>query len=81
MGLSYHQIIYCTRKFSRIQRGTDKQIKCCSIKNYSAFIYEEALGGLDFPNYKYLKKINDAHSNFIQKVIAFIDLVAPIKSR
>ena len=51
------------------------------LKNYSADIYEEGLGRLDFPNYRNLENINGAYSNFIQKVIGFIDVVVPIKSR
>ena len=81
VGLSDHQIIYCTRKISRIKRGTHKQIRYRSLKYYSADIYEEALDRLDFPNYHNFENINDAYSNFIQKVIGLIDLVAPIKSR
>ena len=76
--LSDHQIIYCTR---RIKRGTHKQIRYLSLKNYSADIYEEALGRVDFLNYHNFESINDAYSNFIQKVMGVIDLVAPIKSR
>ena len=38
VGLSDHQVIYYTRKISRIKRGTHKQIRCRSLKN----IYEEA---------------------------------------
>ena len=64
---------------ARIKTGMHKQIRCCSLKNYSADIYEEALGRADFPNY--FENINDAYSNFIQKVMGVIDLVAPIKSR
>ena len=81
VGLSDHQIVYCTRKISRIKRGTHKQIRCRSLKNYSADIYEEALGKVDFLSYHNFENINDTYSNFIQKVIGFIDLVAPIKSR
>ena len=32
MGLSDHQLIYCTRKFSRNKVGTVKQITFCSLK-------------------------------------------------
>ena len=76
-----HQFIYCTRKISKIKRGTHKEIRCRSLKNYSADIYEEALGRVNFPNYNNFENINDAYSNFTQKVIGVIDLVAPIKSR
>ena len=79
--LSDHQIIYCTRKIFRTKKGTHKEIRCRSLKNYSADIYEEALGRVDFPNYNNFENINDAYSNFIQKVMGVIDLVAPIKSR
>ena len=81
VGLSDHQILYWTREISRIKRSTHKEIRCRSLKNYSADIYEEALGRVDFPNYNNFENINDAYSNFIQKVMGVIDLVAPIKSR
>ena len=81
VGLSDHQIIYCTKKISRIKRGMYKQIRYRSLKNYSADIYEEALSSVDFPNYRNFENINDAYSNFIQKVMGVIHLEEPIKSR
>ena len=81
VGLFDHQIIYCTRKISRIKRGTHKEIRCRSLKNYSADISEEAMGRVDFPNYHNFENVNDAYSNFIQKVMGVTDLVAPVKSR
>ena len=50
VGLSDHQLIYCIRKISRIKRGMHKKIRCRSLKNCSADIYEEALGEVNFPN-------------------------------
>ena len=81
VGLSDHQFIYCTRKISRIKRDTHKETRFRSLKNYSADIYGEALGRVDFANYNNFENINDAYSNFIQKVVGAIDLVGPIKSR
>ena len=49
---------------SRIKRGKHKKLRCHSLRNYSVDIYEEALGRLDFPNYR----------NF-----GVIDLLVPIK--
>ena len=69
VGLPDHQIIHYTRKISRIKRGTQKQIRCRSLKNYSADIYEDALGRVDFPNYHNFENINDAYSNFTQTVM------------
>ena len=57
-----------------MKRCTHKQIRCCSLINYSADIYEEGLARLDFPNYHNFRNINDAYSNFIQKVMVDIDL-------
>ena len=35
VGLSDHQLIYCTRKISRVKTGgVRKKIKFCSVKNY-----------------------------------------------
>ena len=79
--VSDHQLIYCPRKISKIKRGMHKQIKCCSLKNYSADIYEEALGRFDFPNYHNFGNINDGYSNFIQKIMGIIDLVASRQSQ
>ena len=81
VGLSDHRIIYRTKRISTIKRGTHKQIRCRSLKNYSADIYEEVLSRIDFPNYHNFENVNDAYSNFIQKVMGMIDLLAPIKSR
>ena len=72
VGLSDHQIIYCTRKISRIKEVRIKKL---------ADIYEEALGRVDFQNYHNFENINYTYSNFIQKVMGVIDLVAPIKLR
>ena len=52
-----------------------------SLKNYSPDIYGKALGRLDFPNSYNFEKNKDASFSFIQNVMVFIDLVAPIKSR
>ena len=66
---------------ARIKTGMHKQIRCHSLKNYSADIYEEALGRADFPSYHNFENINEPYSIFIQTVMGVIDLVAPIKSR
>ena len=35
----------------------------------------------NFPEYKKFDNVNDAYSNFIQKLIEFIDKVAPVKNK
>ena len=58
-----------------------KQIRYCSLKSYSADIYKEALSRVDFSHHHNFENVNDTYSNFIQKVMGMIDLLAPIKSR
>ena len=44
LGLSDHQLIYCTRKISTIKtRGVHKKIKFRSLKNYAIDAYKHAL--------------------------------------
>ena len=79
--LSDHQLIYCRRKITRIKRGGLKQIKFCSFKNYTIDGYEKALVEINFPEYKNFDNMNDAYSNFIQKLMEVIDKVAPVKNK
>ena len=51
VGISDHQLIYCTRITARIKSYYHNQIIFRSIKNYSPDVYEEALRKLSFPNY------------------------------
>ena len=81
MGLSDHQLIYCTRKFSRTKVGTHKQITFRSLKKYTAEVYKEALGKVNFPNYENFSDVNKTYENFIQKLMSFIDKLAPFKSK
>ena len=44
LGLSDHQLIYCTRKISTIKTGgVHKKIKFRSLKNYAIDAYKHAL--------------------------------------
>ena len=81
MGLFDPQLIYCTRKFSHTKLGTHKQITFCSLKNYTAEAYKEALGKVCFPDYENFSDINKAYENFIQKLMSIIDKLAPFKTK
>ena len=81
VGLSDHQLIYCTRKFSRTKLGTHKQITFRSLKNYTAEAYKEALGKVCFPDYENFSDVNKAYENFIQKLMSIIDKLAPFKTK
>ena len=74
VGLSDHQLIYCTRKFLRSKNvGTHKQILFRSLKNYTAEAYKEALSKVCFLNYENFGGVNKAYGNFIQKLMSVID--------
>ena len=79
--LSDHQLIYCTRKITRIKRGGYKQIKFRSFKNYTIDGYEKALVDINFPENKKFDSVNDAYSNFFQKLMEVIGKVAPVRSK
>ena len=81
VGLSVDQLIYCARKITRIKTGVYKQIKFRSFKNYTIDGYEKSLVKINFPEYKSFDNVNDAYSNFIQKLMEVIDKVAPVKNK
>ena len=81
VGLSDHQLIFCTRKISTVKRGTHKQIKFHSFKHYSTDVFKETLSSINFPNYQNFNDATEAYDDFIQKIMVAIDKVAPIKER
>ena len=79
IGISDHEMIFCTRKLVRNRPGINKYIKSRSLKNYSPALFEEALKDLDFPNYQNYDDVDLAYTNFVEKLSRVIDSVAPIK--
>ena len=73
--------MFCTRKTLKTKSSSHKQISFCSLKNYSAVTYEEALKKVKFPNYENFININKAYSNFIQKLTSVIDEITPGKPK
>ena len=81
VGLSDHQLIFYTRKITRIKRVGHKQIKFRSFKSYTIDGYKKALVEINFSKYKNFDNVNDAYSNVIQKLMEVIDKVAPVKNK
>ena len=67
-----YQLIYCTRKITKIKGGGHKQIKFCSFKNYTIDGYDKALVEINFSEYKNFDNVNNAYSNFIQKLLEVV---------
>ena len=80
-GLSDHQLIYCTRKITHTKTNVHKYIKTRSLKNYSQTLFLDKLRKINFPDYSNFKDINNAYSDFTEKVTSVIDKIAPIKER
>ena len=79
VGISDHQLIYCTRKIKRIKHNMHNQIQVRSLKKYSAEIFTNALKTVQFPNYNIFSSVNVAYSDLLNKISDTIDNVAPIK--
>ena len=67
IGLSDHQMIFCTRKIKKEKVAGHKQISFRSFKTYSVDEYEKALGKVTFSNYKKYYNINKTYNDFFQK--------------
>ena len=79
LGLSDHQMIYCTMKILRPKTGEKTFIKIRSLKHYSKENLNEKLTNVVFPNYSNYVDINEAYSDFIKKVSDIINEIAPTK--
>ena len=79
LGLSDHDLIYCTRKISLPKSYKHNEILVRSMKRYSAEKFLEILREIVFPNYLTYTSVNDAYSNFIYRFVEAINLIAPSK--
>ena len=79
MGLSDHQLIYCTRKITCTKTNVHKYIKTRSLKIYSQTLFLDKLRKINFPDYSNFKDINNAYSDFTEKVTSVTDEIEPIK--
>ena len=79
IGLSDHQLIYCTRKKFKEKTHTKTYIKYRSLKNYTPEILIEKLKTTIFPDYSTFTDVNEWYADLIQKVNTIIDEIAPVK--
>ena len=79
VGLSDHQLIFCTRKIRRTRRNIHNQIQTRSLRNYSAENLISTLKDIKFPNYDIFSDVNVAYAD-LTKISDAIDNVAPIKT-
>ena len=79
IGLSDHQLIFCTRKVKKIRYGTTKYIYSRSMKKYTKELFIENLKNVNFPNYEDFQDANSAYTDFSNKLSDVINKIAPIK--
>ena len=81
VGLSDHQLIFCTRKIRRARRNMHNQIQIRSyIRNYSAENLISTLKDIKLPNYDIFSDVDVAFADLTKKISDTIDNVAPIKT-
>ena len=80
LGLSDHDLIYCTRKTSNIKVNKHNEIFIRSMKKYSVDIFEQKLNAADFPDTSNYTCVNAAYNDFISIFLSVIDSIAPLKS-
>ena len=79
VGLSDHQLIYCTRKISRTKTNRHNQIRVRSLKNYTQEILIGELKKINFPDYDIFSNINIAYKDLVEKILSVVDKIAPYK--
>ena len=79
IGLSDHQMIFCTRKILKLKTGMKTFIDVRSWKNYNQEILNQKLSEIDYPDYSQFEDINIAYADFIEKTMEVIDKIAPMK--
>ena len=79
VGLSDHQLIYCTRKIVRAKTNVHNQIRVRSLKNYTQEILLEELRKINFPDYSIFCNVNIAYKDLVEKILSVVDKIAPFK--
>ena len=79
VGLSDHQLIYCTRKIFRIKANMHNQIRVRSLKKYTPELLIKELKKINFPNYNIFSNVNIAYLDLVEKILSVVDKIAPFK--
>ena len=79
MSLSDHELIYCTRKTTKLKSNKHNELNIRTVKNYIAENFTELLNEIGFSNYQAFSCVNKAYLDFIAKLITAIDTLCPSK--
>ena len=79
LGISDHDLVYCTRKTSLLKLNKHNEISIRSLKNYTKEKFLELIRKIDFPDYTTYTCLNNASHDFTFKLSEVIDLLCPSK--
>ena len=79
VGLSDHQMIFCSRKILRSKFNKHNTVKIRSLKHYSKDLFLESLQNVNFPNYQNYENVNEAYADLVNKITTELDKIAPLK--
>ena len=80
VGLSDHQMTFCTGKTKKEKVGVHKHISFRSFKKYLVDEYEKALGQLIFPKYEKYSNVDKAFDDFFHKLLEVVNKIAHLKT-
>jgi len=78
IGLSDHDIIFCTRKIKRPKSYSHNTIYSRSFKNYTKENFIEKLNKIKFPDYSLFNCVDKAYESFIRLLSNAINEIAPM---
>ena len=79
VGLSDHQLVFCTRKITKVKFSKHKRAKIRSMKKYSKDKFLEELDKTDFPDYSQFEDVHKAYSDFSDKLLSAMEKISPSK--
>ena len=79
VGLSDHQLIYCTRKIIRTKANMHNQIQVRSLKKYTPELLIKELKKINFPKYNIFSNVNIAYLDLVEKILSVVDKIAPFE--
>ena len=79
VGLSDHQLIYCTQKILRTKANMHNQIQVQSLKKYTPELLIKELKKINFSKYNIFSNVNIAYLDLGEKILSVVNKIAPFK--
>ena len=79
IGVSDHQLTFCTRKILRHKTNNHKNVYVRSLKNYNIEKFSKSLQDAKFPNYDIFSNVDIAYEDLLKRLSSAIESVAPLR--